>query len=587
MVGAQVALHNPSYTASELAHQFRLVRTSAILSSAKAFKKCCEAAQKAVAESEQGFARLKGDSPKVWVFDEPSGLQGSGASSSDSSSKLSATQAAELNTASWFHIIQSGQSLITKQQDALTTLWQWHRDNVSPDDDAIYCFSSGTSGRPKAVRLLHRNLVANTIQATALMRDRTLLPLFDRWDPQKDESSWYNEPLQKHPEVKVTDDGQEEEASESLLDKIKTKLHLGPRPLPPVEESSRELHIDLLPQFHCYGLVVAFVALHTATPRYVLPRFSLLLFLELVTKHKVTFAFVVPPILLALSRSPEVDSLSRGFDLSSLTRLASGAASLPPGLRKELWEKRKINVTDGYGMTEMSPIICLQMVRDLDWKAAEGSVGQLSPNTEARVVDDQGNDVPTGQVGELLLRGPQRMAGYLRNDEANEESFVHAASSPKGEEESGTSDDDDIWLKTGDVVSINTEGFVRITDRTKDVIKVSGFQVSPAELEDELLKNPLVHDVAVVGVQDPGTSNGEEVPWAFCVASDRGKKEEADDESRAKRVKEELNQGGRIAKYKFVKGVTWLDALPKSDSGKVLKKDLKKQRSDAADKKKS
>lgn len=570
LLGGQVALHNPSYTASELAHQFRLVRTSAILCSAKAFSKCNEAAKAAVSEGEQGLGPLKStDPPKIWVFDEP------GTPDESHSHTAAAAQKSTLDTVSWFHLILSKDSGSSMRRE---DLWQDHQSAVSPDDDAVYCFSSGTSGKSNAVCLLHRNLVANVIQATGLMRDRTMPPLFENWVSGPGSSSWYNEPFKRHPEISIDEERNQEQKAQSFLDKIRDTLNPDAQALPPVHPNERELHIDLLPQFHCYGLVVALVALHTATPRFVLPRFSLLLFLELVTKHKATFAFVVPPVLLALSRSPEVDDEKRGFDISSLTRLASGAAPLPPGLRRELWEKRKIRVTDGYGMSEMSPIICLQMARDLDIKAADGTVGQLSASTLARVVDEDGHDVPTGRKGELLLRGPQRMSGYLCNDAANKEAFVRADCCPDAL--SAESPDADIWLKTGDVVSINVEGFVKIHDRTKDVIKVNGFQVSPAELEDELLKSPLVHDVAVVGLKPPPDQQGEEcleeVPWAFCVASSQAKDEVSDDAARAERVVRDLNKSGRVAKYKLIRGVTWLDALPKSEAGKVLKKNLKK-----------
>ncbi|CAO1615834.1 unnamed protein product [Parajaminaea phylloscopi] len=578
LLGARAALHNPSYTASELAHQFRLVRTSAVLCSAKAYSKCLEAAQAAASESEDGLENLKASTPpEVWVFDEPE-LEDEGNVASFSEGSNSA--GTKIGAASWFHIIRASHEASAAQ---LEDLWQSHRSAVQPEDDAVYCFSSGTSGKPKAVRLLHRNLVANVIQATGLMRDRTMPPLFDRWDLDLDPASWYSEPLKRHPEIQVDQAGYEEPRSATLMDKIKDRLHLGPPALPPVQINEREVHIDLLPFFHCYGLVVSLVALHTATPRYVLPRFSLLLFLHLVTKHKATFAFVVPPVLLALSRSPEVDAVNRGFDLSSLTRLASGAASLPGGLRQELWDKRGIRVTDGFGMSEMSPIICLQMARDLDFGAAEGSVGQLSASTMARVVDEHGHDVPTGEKGELLLHGPQMMAGYLHNDAANADAFVTST----GEKADAASEDKerrDVWLKTGDIVSINAAGYVTIHDRTKDVIKVKGFQVSPAELEDELLKDPLVHDVAVVGVlpeqKGPGDSadhaaGHEETPWAFCVPSTRGKDEVSDDADRSAKVMERLHKSGRIAKYKYIGGVTWVEALPKSDAGKVLKRELK------------
>lgn len=309
---------------------------------------------------------------------------------------------------------------------------------------------------------------------------------------------------------------------------------------------------------------------------------------------RATFAFVVPPILLALARSPQVDAV----DLSSLRRLASGAASLPSCLREEVWNKRGIKVTDGYGMTEMSPIICLQTLDDLDFvqeatsqdrrakdQALGGeqdagstgtssryrsSVGRLSASTRARVVDvATGEDVPTGGRGELLLDGPQKMAGYLRNDEANRNAFIFEPDDDRAGQSGsaeGTVDGagDTLrtsWLRTGDVVSIDAHGYITIHDRTKDVIKVKGFQVSPAELEDIIIRREEVHDVAVVGVPSSvvegksSDTHGDQVPWAFCVPSAKTTSHPSqprNEDALTRGVLSYVNAG--IAKYKHVKG---------------------------------
>ncbi|PWN26312.1 acetyl-CoA synthetase-like protein [Jaminaea rosea] len=570
LVGACAALHNPSYTPSELAHQLRLVSSSAILCSTKAYEKCRQAAEEASSEAGEGLEALP-STPKIWVFEEPQDEDGSAAAPSTSS-----------RPASWFEAGSLALSSSTSPSSLLSGLWTWHTAHVRPGDDAVYCFSSGTSGRPKAVRLSHGNLVANTIQATCLMRDRTESPLFDRWH-KGDKEGWYSglpRAAKKQQASKSTTAG-----SGGLLRKLKSKLNLS-RSSPDkgtsspsttsgssggisIPKPSQEIHIDLLPQFHCYGLLVSLVALHTATPRYVLGRFSLPTFLHLVQDHKVTFAFVVPPVLLALARSKEVDE----YDLSSLRRLASGAASLPEGLRREVWEKRKVMVTDGFGMSEMSPIVCLQTLadvcEDIQGESEEektqrlNGVGRLAPSTQARVIDEEGNDVPagSGKTGELLLRGPQRMTGYLRNPEANESAFHRDGS------------DGGLWLKTGDVVSLSPapHSYLRITDRQKDVIKVKGFQVSPAELEDRILSDSTVHDVAVVGLTKPG-GDGEEVPWAFCVPAEGQSKEKGQD---AKEVAQRVNESGKLAKYKYLGGATWVKDLPKSDAGKVLKRQLR------------
>lgn len=201
-----------------------------------------------------------------------------------------------------------------------------------------------------------------------------------------------------------------------------------------------------------------------------MPRFHLETYLELVNKHHVTFGFVVPPIVLALAKQPVVDK----YDVSSLWRVASGAASLPDEIAHAVGARLDIRCTDGYGMTEMSPIIAMQTVRDIE--RAPDTVGALAPNTEALVLGEDGKQMGAGEVGELALRGPQMMAGYLRNEEATRSAFKLI----------DNGDGEQIpWLLTGDVVKIDERGYVKITDRLKDVIKAKGFQVSPAELEGE------------------------------------------------------------------------------------------------------
>lgn len=150
-----------------------------------------------------------------------------------------------------------------------------------------------------------------------------------------------------------------------------------------------------------------------------------------------------------------------------------------------------------------------------------------------------------GEPGELLLRGPQMMAGYLHNEEANEQAFAQVGGS--------------TWLRTGDVALIDEKGFIKITDRLKDVIKSKGFQVSPAELEGLFYKDEWIQDVAVTGVRDAGSE--EEKVWAFAVAHPRAVEEEGDEEKRASTVLKKVN--AQVANYKKVQGLTWINALPK------------------------
>ncbi|KAK0539704.1 hypothetical protein OC835_001032 [Tilletia horrida] len=597
LAGGTAALANPSYKPHELAHQLRLVGgPKAILTLAASLDTVQKAVELALNEEEQGFEKLQAV-PDVWVFEEE-------------------------HDQSWFkHVLEPGQALLAdKRGEALKAL---DAVEIDPNQDtAVLCFSSGTSGLPKAVRLSHTNMISNLIQATFLLADRLNEPLFD-------DGNWYHHattnsaaitPNVKTPARKgsaVVDAtsandmaGGSSSSSSAAPEQgvprsgsVSGGLSMSQLPgagkdaavhqvnviakalkkLPFLKAKSQkvvkgaEFHIDILPQFHCYGLLVSLIALHTATPRIVLHRFEPEVFLQAVQDRHVTFAFVVPPILLMLAKSPIVDS----YDIQSLRRVASGAASLSQELVAAVRKRTGIVVTDGYGMSEMSPIISLQTLADLD--AAPGTVGVLAPCTKARVISPDGKDLGPNQEGELVLSGPQMMQGYLKNDEANKAAFWEA------EDEHGVAS---RWLRTGDVVRIDEMGYITITDRLKDVIKANGFQVSPAELESILFQDPRVGDVAVLGVKDP--SDGSEKPWAFIVpaapssnpsspkqekdkevvaASAQQGSELEDEEARTKAVMERFN--GKVAGYKKLKGITWIEKLPKSDSGKILKRELR------------
>jgi len=597
-IGVIVALHNPGYGKDELKGQMEMVKTKGILASKLIWEKTRDAGEGAGVQGE-----------RIWTFEEPEeGGEGS---------------------SSWL-VGQDAVALLQAPSQQDLQLLQEHTSKIDGTHDAVYCFSSGTSGKPKAVRLTQANLIANVIQSTVLMSDRFDEPLFDRWDA-GEKGGWYDDvDLQKSNDTAKGTAGKLKELGHAL----KSKLKLGDKSSQANTESSqaaaearpKEFHIDLLPQFHCYGLVVAFVALHTATPRVVLPRFDLQLFLHLVQERKATFAFVVPPIIQAIlkssnqikrapRRSSKARSLEEGqdteskkelFDISSLTRLSSGATSLPTTLRRRMYEKFGMSCTDGYGMSEMSPIISLQTFQDLkvvdgtltsqskmdvstEEASTSSSVGRLAPSTLARIIAipdeesdsaSQGEDLPADQPGELWLYGPQQMAGYLNNDSANSSTFVIESDRRR-------------WLRTGDIVSLDSStGHLRIHGRTKDVIKVNGFQVSPSEVEEIVLQHAgeRVGDVAVVGVKIPiekkkkkkedeestlssssEEEQEEEVPWAFVVPSS-GSAEQQDD-STSKELLDLINP--QLTRYKRLRGVTWVESLPRSEAGKVLKRELR------------
>ncbi|MGA0208845.1 MAG: 4-coumarate--CoA ligase family protein [Candidatus Nanopelagicales bacterium] len=301
-----------------------------------------------------------------------------------------------------------------------------------------------------------------------------------------------------------------------------------------------EVVLAVLPFFHIYGMQVLMnFFLSRGSTIVTVPRFDLQQSLELIQQHKITRLFAVPPIVLALAKHPLVDQ----FDLSSLKQVFSGAAPLGADLAQEAAERIDCEVVQGYGMTEMSPVS--HVTRMGDFKP--GTCGVTVANTECRIVDSEGGeDQGVGAVGELWVRGPQVMKGYLNNPEATAETI-----------------DSDGWLHTGDVAFIDEDGHMTIVDRVKELIKYKGFQVAPAELEALLLTNPAIADAAVVGVPD---EEAGERPRAFIVLRE-GQQLSADDVTSF--------TAEHVATYKVIHDVVFTDSIPKSASGKILRRLLR------------
>jgi acyl-CoA synthetase (AMP-forming)/AMP-acid ligase II len=297
--------------------------------------------------------------------------------------------------------------------------------------------------------------------------------------------------------------------------------------------------IAVLPFFHIYGLVVLMcAALSKGSTLVTMPRFDLEQFLGLLQDQRITRAYVAPPIVLALAKHPLVDN----YDLSSLKSIFSGAAPLDASLEKACAERLDCEVMQGWGLTETSPVVTTNYNTPRGPKP--GSVGVPLPNTEMRVVDPAtGADVSRGETGELLVRGPQVMKGYLNAPEA-----TAAMLDPEG------------WLHTGDLGAIDEQGYVFIVDRVKELIKYKGLQVAPAELEAVLLSHPAVSDAAVVRFPD---EEAGEVPKAFVVAS-----APVDPGELMAFVAE------RVAPHKKVRQVEFIDEIPKAASGKILRRML-------------
>jgi acyl-CoA synthetase (AMP-forming)/AMP-acid ligase II len=298
--------------------------------------------------------------------------------------------------------------------------------------------------------------------------------------------------------------------------------------------------IGVLPFFHIYGMVVIMnQGLRAGSTIVTMPRFDLEQFLSLIAEHSVTRAYVVPPIALALAKHPAVDE----HDLSSMDLIMSGAAPLGAELAGAVADRIDCTVIQGYGLTETSPVT--HVIRP-DGENKPGSIGPPLANTECRLVDpESGEDVGEGERGELWIRGPQVMKGYLNNPEATTATV-----------------DDEGWLHTGDIGVVDDDGFFQIVDRLKELIKYKGFQVAPAELEALIVNHPEVADVAVIGVPDEECG---ELPKAFVVAA--GVDLDAD------ALMEWV--AGQVSPQKKVRLVEVIDEIPKSPSGKILRRVLK------------
>ncbi|WP_147126363.1 AMP-binding protein [Shimia ponticola] len=296
-----------------------------------------------------------------------------------------------------------------------------------------------------------------------------------------------------------------------------------------------------LPFFHIYGMTVL-MNMHLAGggALVTLPRFDLPMFLQISQDVKARRMWVVPPVALALAKHPLVDE----YDLSSIEQIFSGAAPLGGELFDALAARLGCLTLQGYGMTELSPVSHAVPAHS----PRAGAAGLTLPNTQTRIVDpESGEDQPTGVEGELWVRGPQVMQGYLNNPEATQATITS-----------------DGWLRTGDIARIDEEGFVYVVDRLKELIKVKGFQVAPAELEAELVAMDGIVDAAVIGVAD---DEAGERPMAFVIR--------AGDAPDADTVHAHFAK--TLSTYKQLQDIRFVEEIPKSASGKILRRVLRDQ----------
>ncbi|GAA0925738.1 AMP-binding protein [Pseudonocardia zijingensis] len=301
--------------------------------------------------------------------------------------------------------------------------------------------------------------------------------------------------------------------------------------------------LAVLPFFHIYGMTVMMnQGLHKRSTVVTMPRFDLQEFLRVISEYRVGRVYIAPPVAVALAKHPIVDQ----YDLSCIDVIFSGAAPLDAELGHAVAKRLGCTVLQGYGMTELSPVShCMPDDRpDLDLN----SCGFAIPNVVCTLVDPEtGQEVGPGERGELWVKGPNVMSGYLNNPEATAITL-----------------DDEGYLHTGDVATVTEDGVFTIVDRVKELIKYKGYQVPPAELEALLLTHDGIADAAVIGVRD---AEGEEVPKAFVV------RQESAPDLTAEDVMTFVAE--RIAPHKKVRVVEFIDQIPKSASGKILRKDLR------------
>ncbi|KAG4433433.1 hypothetical protein IFR05_011079 [Cadophora sp. M221] len=369
--------------------------------------------------------------------------------------------------------------------------WVVPRGKNNSDVCALLCFSSGTTGLPKAVMISHQNIIAQCLQ------------------------------------------------------------------LIPTTSPDHKTVLGLLPFYHITGVVKMLVLPFVIGAEVViLPQFTMRGLLSTIEHYQIAEVQVVPPIIIRLVNDPIV----KDYDLSCIKRFASGAAPISEEVLQLLEKKFPgRGFKQGYGMTESTGCITTHPLDKHAFKYARTG-GTLVANTVVKVVDNNGELVGVGDQGEILAKGPQIFPGYLNNPVATMSTF-----------------DNESFLRTGDIGSINAEGCIVIHDRIKEMIKVKGVQVAPAELEDLLLGHEMVEDCAVIGVPDDYAG---ERPFGFVVLRHANGK---DDGKEMGRVGELLMEYVKAKKGrgKWLVGVEFVESIPKSASGKILRRVLREEYSKA------
>ncbi|MDR3568891.1 MAG: long-chain fatty acid--CoA ligase [Syntrophobacteraceae bacterium] len=303
----------------------------------------------------------------------------------------------------------------------------------------------------------------------------------------------------------------------------------------------KERVLAVLPFFHVLGMTVALnFSLYTASAVIVVPRFDPDELIKTIKKKRPTLFPGVPAIYIAIMAHPKVDS----FDLTSIRFCVTGASAMPVDILRRFEQKTGSTIIEGYGLSEASPVT---HVNPIEGTRKPGSIGLALPDTDCRIVDPQSGslDVAPGEVGELIVSGPQVMAGYWKRERETSEALREG------------------WLYTGDLATMDSEGYVFIVDRKKDMVISSGYNVYPREIEEVLYEHPKVVDVAAIGVPHPKRG---EVLKVFVVVKPG-----------AHLTSEEILAWckERLAPYKVPKEIEFSESLPKTNVGKVLRRELR------------
>ena len=305
-----------------------------------------------------------------------------------------------------------------------------------------------------------------------------------------------------------------------------------------INESDRV--VTTLPMFHVFCLTVVLNApLMNGGTLLIVPKFSPKEVFRLIDTYKATVFAGVPTMYNFLLQYPDAEPEK----LHSLRLCISGGSAMPVAVLKAFEQKFNVFISEGYGLSEASPVTCFN---PLDRPRKAGSIGTSIVNVENKVVDEYGNEVPPGEVGELIVRGPNVMKGYYKMPEET------AAVLKDG------------WLYTGDLARMDEEGYFYIVDRKKELIIVGGFNVYPREVEEVLFGHPDIVEAAAIGVPDP---NQGEVVQCYVVSSNPALSE----------AELAAYCAEHLAKYKLPKKIEFLEELPKNTTGKILRRSLKAQ----------